>query len=710
MKIEIAEHGRMTESGSSLLRLIQNNNIPLLDLFVRESFQNSLDAAKKDAEFIEINLLVKDFDSYKLSSHFESIEDRLNALHSNKSQCIAILDKYTDGLIGPIRYSDVENNEFGNLLKLVYEISKHQCGEGSGGSWGLGKTVYFRLGIGLVIYYSRIKINDQYKSRLVACLVEDETKDDSLIPQSTGVRRGIAWWGDLDSTDPKSTIPLDENSHEIYDILAILGIQPYKDDETGTAVIIPYIDERRLLEEVYPTNEKCDRRPYWTKSLLDYLKVASQRWYAPRINNKHYNEYYNVAYLKVCTNDIPIETSSMLPTFGIIRDLYIFAICPNIEDGHFINRNDIQLQDIKLNTVLNDTKSGTLAFAKFSKTQLKMTPPNNETKPYQQIANIDEEDDDGNVPIIMFTRQPGMIVAYDYRGAWTHGMPKSARDIYVIGLFVLNSKNYLKQIDKLTLEEYIRQGEKADHASWTDRTINGINPKIIEKIQKGIIKKVKDEYVEKKSTDKNFSELALKLGSLLLPSEGFGSRATFNTQLNSNDSSIVSYDSQATNGGTNVNVRTSKIKSNKKGKITVTSRPIYNSQRTTISFEITLKGNQCLISLLVVTDLKKYDANVWEHELEKKFPLSISRVCISSIQQHNSNLKIPYENVFISADPNIKYIENEFISLEITESKIFNSLAYFIITSKKDLCTINGEIDFTFKDPMIKASLSYMEI
>lgn len=37
MKIEIAEPGRMTQSGSSLLKLIQNNNMPILDLLVRES-------------------------------------------------------------------------------------------------------------------------------------------------------------------------------------------------------------------------------------------------------------------------------------------------------------------------------------------------------------------------------------------------------------------------------------------------------------------------------------------------------------------------------------------------------------------------------------------------------------------------------------------------------------------------------------------------
>ena len=34
MKIEIAEPGRMTQSGSSLLKLIQNHKTPVLDLLV----------------------------------------------------------------------------------------------------------------------------------------------------------------------------------------------------------------------------------------------------------------------------------------------------------------------------------------------------------------------------------------------------------------------------------------------------------------------------------------------------------------------------------------------------------------------------------------------------------------------------------------------------------------------------------------------------
>ena len=63
MKIEIAEHGRMSESGSSLLRLIQNQDIPLLDLIVRESIQNSLDATNKTKDSVDVEITVGQFRS-----------------------------------------------------------------------------------------------------------------------------------------------------------------------------------------------------------------------------------------------------------------------------------------------------------------------------------------------------------------------------------------------------------------------------------------------------------------------------------------------------------------------------------------------------------------------------------------------------------------------------------------------------------------------
>ena len=41
---EILRNQYMGISGSSLLRVIQNNDMPILDLLVREAIQNSLDA------------------------------------------------------------------------------------------------------------------------------------------------------------------------------------------------------------------------------------------------------------------------------------------------------------------------------------------------------------------------------------------------------------------------------------------------------------------------------------------------------------------------------------------------------------------------------------------------------------------------------------------------------------------------------------------
>ena len=176
MRIEIAEPGRMSQSGSSLLRLIQNNKTPVLDLLVRESIQNSLDAHKEDAKAVTVEYLTGTFSSYKLSDELEGISSALvSKFPSRNCQYLAVCDFNTVGLTGEMDVQNVKDNNYGNLLKLVYEICKPQEAEGAGGSWGLGKTVYFRIGIGLVIYYSRIdEGNGKYSSRLAASFVEDE--------------------------------------------------------------------------------------------------------------------------------------------------------------------------------------------------------------------------------------------------------------------------------------------------------------------------------------------------------------------------------------------------------------------------------------------------------------------------------------------------------------------------------------------------------
>ena len=224
MNIEVAVHERMAESGSSLLRIMQNNSMPVLDLFVRESIQNSLDASVRKDGHVTVKFETGYFDSKDLNRHFDKVEEKLNENNPpGKYKYVSVTDMNTSGLTGPLHLDYVEDYDYGNLLKLIYEISMPQTKEGAGGSWGLGKTVYFRLGIGIVIYYSRIRNSDgKYELRLAASMVEDQTSEKSVIPSVGKLKRGIAWWGK--SCGENKTIPLTDVS-EIREILKVFNIK-----------------------------------------------------------------------------------------------------------------------------------------------------------------------------------------------------------------------------------------------------------------------------------------------------------------------------------------------------------------------------------------------------------------------------------------------------------------------------------------------------
>ncbi len=523
MKIEIAEHGRMSQTGSSLLRLIQNNNMPILDLLVRESIQNSLDAKVSDARYVDVEFITGKFDKANLNNELEKVTQKLNARYRGKDyDFLAIRDTNTEGLTGPLRYEDVRNNEYGNLLKLIYEISKPQDVEGSGGSWGLGKTVYFRVGIGLVLYYSRIRKGPgKYESRLAASFVEDETKKDAIIPESKNIKRGIAWWG----TKPigsSQTVPITKK-REIQHILKIFNIPEYTGSQTGTTIIIPYIKVKELLNN--NAGEYLDRSdkkitPYWMKSLEDYLQVAVQRWYAPRLNNI---DYRYGPFLRVKVNGKGLSDDEMIPVFKKIRGLYNAAF--EIDEG--VSQEKMMVTPIKIRKALAKSTSGKIVYFMANKMDLQMLPPHNNHNPYIHV-NCEIDNPEHNKPIVCYVRKPAMIVSYETRGNWTDQIAPTDKDHYLIALFVLNSDNTLQIDNSFSLEEYIRRSEMADHSSWGDFSVQNENPKISAKIQNNV-RKVLSAVTKESKTEKPKaynSGLGKRFGELLLPPENFGTRSS----------------------------------------------------------------------------------------------------------------------------------------------------------------------------------------
>ena len=173
MDIYVNRTGKMVQTGHSLLKLIQNSSLSTVDLLVRESLQNSLDAAIHGGKKVTANFITGQCERVKVDAIFTGITKALGeCIEGEKTDFIAISDKGTTGLTGPLLEADYEEDaDKGNLRKLIYEICQAQSVADKGGSWGLGKTVYFRVGVGIVIYYTRIAVSGGYEERLAAALI-----------------------------------------------------------------------------------------------------------------------------------------------------------------------------------------------------------------------------------------------------------------------------------------------------------------------------------------------------------------------------------------------------------------------------------------------------------------------------------------------------------------------------------------------------------
>lgn len=273
MKIELLKNDRMTIKGKSALNMIQNNTFPNLDLLVREVVQNSLDAAKPGEEYVKVQFQTGTFNKYIFSSYFKDIQNELQMIDEQEN-CgfIAIRDYNTVGLTGDISgISKTSQKE--NLAKLVFNVMDAQTIEGAGGSWGIGKTVYYRIGQGLVIYYSRIQLETKkYEERLVAVLIENSEKENAIL-RNFEDNVGIAFFGE--KTD-NGKIKAINNSDEIHEFLKVLSIKPYVNDETGTTVIIPFTSDEQLLNHNLRDQED-EEKDWWDKTILEYLEVSLLR-------------------------------------------------------------------------------------------------------------------------------------------------------------------------------------------------------------------------------------------------------------------------------------------------------------------------------------------------------------------------------------------------------------------------------------------------
>lgn len=678
---EILRNEYMGISGSSLLRVIQNNDMPILDLLVREAIQNSLDAKLDNIASVDIAINISKFDENKLANSIEPFGDMLLEKYKNRKldTFISFSDTNTTGLVGPKNMSEVVNNNYGKFINLIFNIGKAQTMENAGGSWGYGKTVYYRVGIGLVIFYSRIRIGDKYESRMVISLVEDE--EDTIIPSYKNESRpktGIMWFGkkndEFDQFNPVT------NEEDIEQILKIFNLKLFEGESTGTKVIIPFIDERKLLDD---TNKDDNALP-WNDSVDKYIKVAVQRWYSPRLMNPFYKDN---PYLKLKINDKYFNPDEdFLPLFKKIQELYNAGIGS-------IGNNNIKVENINLmSTFINESEAGKIAYVKMNKDELKMNPPYNEPSPYLQVFNTKYNEKDEGYAIITFCRRPGMLLKYDVGASWSNSI-KVEENNYIVGLFIANSNNLVKvkeNNEEKSFEKYLRECEKADHADWIDLS----NYTIIKRVQNQIKNKINNcyedaEYEERRGID---TRLSRTLTSRLLPPIGFGRRpSSFND--NKRD--------------TNINKL---VKKNLKSNLNLIDESIIrNTIDRSISkdFEITFSLNDRNVEYEF--EIASEDTNItgekWEESFEnKEFPVELIKIelltCGEGEQiQYYINKKI---NKYINT-----YEDDNIVLEKRYTNKLKNWIGWSIkLKPESILKKIRGRICYKYNNRNYKGILS----
>nr|WP_263314751.1 hypothetical protein [Mammaliicoccus sp. Marseille-Q6498] len=621
MKLKIAPNDvqSMSQDGDAILRSLQNNNLPIVDLIVRESLQNSLDATLEGAKKTVVDFKSDTFKSEQLAEYFEGITEKLNENYPGEQNFLSISDKNTNGLTGDYKSESADILDKSNFHKLVFGIGKNQNKEGAGGSWGLGKTSYFRIGIGVVIYYTRISTEIGYEERLVASLIESPKQGERLLEKS---ERGIAWWGGFDETETK--IHPITNTDKISEILNVFDLSNYEGSETGTTIIIPYlkpfgVEERDSDVEMFP----------WENNIEDAINQAVQRWYAPRIWNENYSEKLSNSMLVCRVNNKGIVPDiNMEPTFEIFRDLYTSALINKAQ------RENIIVKPIHLprNSVENKIDPiGHIAFCEVNKEDLKMGPPENKASglAYIGVKNLDKIKDNTS-KVIAYSRKPGMIVEYSVDGEWTPNGIIQKEDCMIFGFFVPNSEAILiqkyRELGYKNVENYLRATENADHAKWEDADGIGIIQRMKSYSSKAILNEFQDENDSEKTSAT--SGLSRKYGAIFMPPKNFGKTSSIKKN-------------PKVQGENTVN-------KNRKADITINNSIPIDSNNVEVYFTAFIKSHtKSTVFLQVLTQEQKMNNESWIKSMGEniEFPFKIQRVLIKNIDDKFINDDIQNCNI-----------------------------------------------------------------
>lgn len=437
----------MVFNASGALKPLRNANLPLNVILVREMIQNSLDASNTDEvsiKFVYHQLATKgllEFVSGNLAENAASKELLAFIRERGVSDILELTDTGTKGLTGDIK---AKRNSYGlndsirnNYFNLIFDITRSQTAEFSGGSYGLGKTVYFLCSeIGMVMYYSRCKNdNGEYEHRLIISLISLHVEN-TVLPPSTG----IIWWGKEVVETPEGSHLLALTNDEAVDFLKSNSLTPFKEIETGTKLFIIGPDKTIFPED--------------NGDLVTELYKNAYQWYWPRIINNGGN---SLSKLNIRPYGRLEEDFSVVELSKVRLKFKMMATELSSNTWFLWDKNN---ESFKL--LQRDVRDGDIIIA-----SVKNKPHGAIRSEYITgfISLMFKEVSAGLVNKIHFIRRPGMVL-FTESPIMSFGSDCSK----YVGVFEVNSELRVEHEIYKNMDDLFKACEDPNHHSWNYRS------------------------------------------------------------------------------------------------------------------------------------------------------------------------------------------------------------------------------------------------
>lgn len=259
--------------------------------------------------------------------------------------------------------------------------------------------------------------------------------------------------------------------------------------------------------------------------------------------------------------------------------------------------------------------AGYVAVSKISKQQLYADVMS--LSPYVYCGRFEAEGG-LNEPMVMYTRDPGMVIEYCVSGEWVKGItwPESEDD-FIFAFFVPDTQKILKiNLDVKEhagkkLREYLRSCEASDHMGWSDPA----KMFIVARIRKNTVNQIMklQNGNEEKRVDATASRLSGKLGKLLMPRIGYEKKKNSGGQGGGGG--------QGGSGGSSRNLTYEFSDFKFKG----------NDLEIQYCIKMTHSKRDTNIELVIESEGGRIDPISWQRDIGTPYPAMISSVSIDTL-------------------------------------------------------------------------------